>query len=110
MKALLLDAEWRPREGYRLNEREMKTKRSYNGNQVFYNPTLKMIDIPIPKPGPGEVLVKVKATGVCGSDVHFSQRDEDGYTVYPGHCKFPVVIGHEWSGQVVEADEGVESI
>jgi len=42
--------------------------------------------------------------------VYFSQRDEDGYTVYPGRCKLPVVIGHEWSGQVVEADEGVESI
>jgi len=110
MKALLLEGEWKPREGYRLSEHEEKTKSTANGNQVFYNPTLQMVDIPVPKPGPGEVLVKVKATGVCGTDVHLSQKDEAGYTVYPGHCKLPVVIGHEWSGQVVEAGQGVESL
>jgi scyllo-inosose 3-dehydrogenase len=110
MKAMLLDAEWRPRPGYRLNERERATQRGYNGSQVFYNPNLKMIEIPVPQPGPGEVLVKVKATGVCGSDVHFSQRDRDGYTLYPGHCKFPVVLGHEWSGQVAALGPGVTSL
>ena len=110
MKALLLEAEWRPRPEYRLNEREEKTKRGYNGNQVFFNPQLKMVDIPVPEPGPGEVLVKVRATGVCGSDVHIAQADEDGYIAFPGHCKLPVVLGHEWSGQVVEVGKGVDAL
>lgn len=110
MKALLLDAEWRPREGHRFSKSELETKSSYNGQQAFYNPTVKMVDIPIPQIDPGQVLVKVKATGVCGSDVHMYQKDEDGYTAYPGHCKFPCVLGHEWSGQVVEVGKNVTSL
>jgi hypothetical protein len=110
MKALLLEAEWKPREGYRLSNLEERTKSSYNGNQTFYDPNVKLVDIPVPKPGPGEVLAKVKATGVCGSDVHMYQKDEAGYTAYPGHCKFPVVLGHEWSGEVVEVGKGVETL
>lgn len=110
MKALLLEAEWKPREGYRLNLVEMATKSSYNGNQTYFNPRVKMINIPVPKPGALEVLVKVRATGVCGSDVHMCQADKDGYTAYPGHCRFPCVLGHEWSGQVVELGAGVTSL
>ena len=110
MKALLLDAEWKPKSTYRFSEHELATKSTYNGSEAFYNPTLKMIDIPVPKPTQGEVLVKVKCTGICGSDVHMSQRLADGYTAYPGHCKFPVVLGHEWSGEVVELGKGVTSL
>jgi threonine dehydrogenase-like Zn-dependent dehydrogenase len=110
MKAMQLYAEWKPREGYRPKTSELQTKSTYNGNQTFYNPTLSMIDIPVPKAAPDEVLVKVKATGVCGSDVHMSQKDADGYTAYPGHCKFPVVLGHEWSGKIVEVGEKVRSL
>lgn len=110
MRALLLEAERKPREDYHMNERERRTGCADNGGQVFYNPVLKMIDMPVPEPGPRQVLVKVKATGVCGSDVHMYQKDEDGYTAYPGHCKFPVVLGHEWSGEVVELGEGVDAL
>ena len=98
MKTLLLDAQWKPRKDYRFSELELAAKSSYNGQQVFYNPILKMVDIPMPKPKPGEVLVRPKATGVCGSDVHMSQKDKEGYTAYPGHCRFPCVLGHEWTG------------
>jgi threonine dehydrogenase-like Zn-dependent dehydrogenase len=69
-----------------------------------------MVDIPEPRPGPREVLVKVKATGVCGSDVHMYQKLDDDYTAYPGHCKFPVVLGHEWSGEVVEVGSEVNDL
>lgn len=110
MKALLLEADWKPREGHRFSETELATRSSYNGQQAFYNPTVKMVNIPQPKPGAGQVLVKVKATGVCGSDVHMYQKDKDGYTAYPGHCKFPCVLGHEWSGRVVELGKGVNSL
>ena len=44
MKALWLDAEWKPRPEYKLNERERTTKRGYRGNQVYYDPQLYMTD------------------------------------------------------------------
>ncbi|GAA2634943.1 zinc-dependent alcohol dehydrogenase [Streptomyces axinellae] len=53
-------------------------------------------------PGPGEVLVRVHAAGVCGSDreVYQGNRPE-------GYVRYPVTPGHEWSGTVAEAGEGV---
>lgn len=110
MKALLLDAEWKPKSTYRFSEHELATKSSYNGSEAFYLPTLKWTDIDVPEPGSEEVLVRVKCTGVCGSDVHMAQRLDDGYTAYPGHCKFPCVLGHEWSGEVVECGSKVKSL
>jgi len=110
MKAMLMEAEWKPRASYRFKKSELESKCTYNGNQAFYNPTLKMIDMPVPKPAPDQVLVKVKATGVCGTDVHISQKDAAGYTAYPGHLKLPVVLGHEWSGKVAEVGKEVKSL
>lgn len=110
MKAMLLEAEWKPKKSYSFSEHELATKSTYNGSEAFFGPRLSMVDIEVPKPGPGQVLAKVKATGVCGSDVHMAQKLEDGYTAYPGHCKFPCVLGHEWSGEIVELGNGVKSL
>lgn len=55
------------------------------------------INYPLPKPGPEEILVQVKACGVCGTDSHIYKGD---YRV-----QFPVIPGHEFSGIVVEAGE-----
>jgi L-iditol 2-dehydrogenase len=52
-------------------------------------------DVPQPKPGDEEILVRVKAVGICGSDVH-------GYTGKTGRRIPPIIMGHEASG-VVEA-------
>jgi L-iditol 2-dehydrogenase len=61
-----------------------------------------------PRPGPGEVLVEVGASGICHSDVNcfagaISLWGEDGKS---GFCEAPVVPGHEFSGTVVELGEG----
>ena len=56
---------------------------------------LKLIDMPIPAFGPDDLLVKVKACGICGSDVH-------GYDGSTGRRLPPIVMGHEAAG-VVEA-------
>ncbi|MGW2014288.1 zinc-dependent alcohol dehydrogenase [Streptomyces sp. NPDC001927] len=56
---------------------------------------------PVP-PGPGEALVRVHASGVCGSD-----REVYGGTRPEGYVRYPVVPGHEWSGTVAEVGEGV---
>ena len=55
-------------------------------------------DVPIPEPGPGEVLIKVKAAAICGSDRHLYNWDPSTHTwVEP-----PRVIGHEFCGEIAE--------
>ena len=107
MKALLLSATWQPKPEYTLSERELSTARAFDSSQVYVDPILRVADRPIPRPGAGEVLVKVKACGVCGSDLHIGQRDPDGYVAYADHAKLPVVLGHEFSGVVEEVGGGV---
>ena len=58
-------------------------------------------DVPTPTPGEGEVLVRVKACAVCGSDVH----GMDGST---GRRRPPVIMGHEASGQIEAVGPGVK--
>jgi len=55
-----------------------------------------------PSPGAGEVLLKVAACGVCGSDLH-AYNDDPGY----GHMQPPVTLGHECGGTIVALGEGV---
>jgi threonine dehydrogenase-like Zn-dependent dehydrogenase len=73
------------------------------GSQVWRNPRLEIRDYDIPTPGPEQVLLQVKACGICGSDVHMAQADDQGYIYYPGLTGFPSILGHEFSGVVVEA-------
>jgi L-iditol 2-dehydrogenase len=71
---------------------------------VYYGPEdLRQEDIADLKPLPGEVLLRVKACGICGSDVH-------GYLGITGRRTPPMVMGHEFSGQVAEVGEGVANI
>ena len=108
MKGLVLSADWNPRPGYQVSEFEKKTGKAVEGAQVWRHPKLELKEVPDPKPGPGQVLLKVKACGVCGSDVHFYETDQDDYILYPGLTKFPVIIGHEFSGEIVEVGPGPE--
>ncbi|MBN1307398.1 MAG: alcohol dehydrogenase catalytic domain-containing protein [Chitinispirillaceae bacterium] len=63
---------------------------------------LELVDAPIPQPGDGEVLVAVKVTGICASDVHYYAHGGIGGQ----HCVYPQSLGHECSGEVVQAPEG----
>jgi len=54
---------------------------------------LCLMDMPERKPGPGEVLIEVRATGICGTDVHVKH---DRFPYWP-----PVILGHEFSGTVI---------
>ncbi len=63
---------------------------------------LRYEEVSTPKPGDREVLVKVKATGICGSDIPRVLGD--------GAHFFPIVLGHEFSGEIVEIGEGVTSV
>jgi L-iditol 2-dehydrogenase len=57
----------------------------------------------VPRPGPGEVLVRVSAVGVCGSDTHYFDHGRIGRFVVDQ----PLVLGHEASGVIVELGPGV---
>ncbi len=56
-----------------------------------------------PDPGPGEVLVKLHAVGLCGSDLHWYQDGRVGHT----HAVFPMILGHEPVGEVLAVGPGV---
>src|SRR5690349_4940705 len=58
-------------------------------------------DVPEPQPGPDEVLVAVKACGICGSDVH----GMDGST---GRRRPPIIMGHEASGEIAASGNAVK--
>ncbi|MBC7221315.1 alcohol dehydrogenase catalytic domain-containing protein, partial [Candidatus Bipolaricaulota bacterium] len=96
MKALVLTAQWDPRPGYVVSEFEKRTGKAVEGSSVWRHPRLELKEVDRPAPGPGEVLLRVRACGLCGSDVHFYETDADGYMLYPGLTKFPTVIGHEF--------------
>ncbi len=55
---------------------------------------LCLMDMPEPRPGPGEVLIEVRASGICGTDVHVKH---DRFPYWP-----PVILGHEFSGTIIE--------
>jgi threonine dehydrogenase-like Zn-dependent dehydrogenase len=106
MKAVRLYADWDPRPDFKLGAKDIDKKQTYLGSKVWRNPRMKIEEVPVPKPGPGQVLVEVKACGICGSDVHMAQTDEEGYIWYPGLTGFPCTLGHEMSGVVVEGGPG----
>ena len=66
----------------------------------------EIVDRAVPEPGPGQLLVRVSAIGICGSDMH--AYSEGGVGENP--CHYPMVIGHEPSGVVVKTGAGVTGI
>ncbi len=67
-------------------------------------PGLDLVEAPIPQIKPDEVLVKVEATAVCGSDVHFYVWDEFAQAKLKN---LPLTIGHEFAGEIVEVGNQV---
>jgi L-iditol 2-dehydrogenase len=60
----------------------------------------------LPDPGPGEVLVRLKAVGICGSDMHyFLEGGVGGFA-----ARYPMVLGHEPGGEVAAVGKGVEGL
>lgn len=73
---------------------------------VFYaKEDLRIENIKKPMPKPGEVLIKVMACGVCGTDVHIYHGDEGAASTPP-----QTVLGHEFAGVVETVGEGVTAV
>lgn len=66
-------------------------------------PGLDLVDVPMPEPGPGEVLIEVKAGSICGTDLHIDNWDDWAAE----HVCPPVVVGHEMCGIVRAHGAGV---
>ncbi len=105
MKGVTLLADWDPRDDYKPHPKDVEGEKTYLGSKVWRNPEMKIMEHDIPEPGPEEVLIEVKACGICGSDVHMAEPDEEGYMLYPGLTGFPSILGHEFSGIVVDSGE-----
>ena len=65
--------------------------------------SFEIADLPVPQPGPEEVLIRVAACGICGSDVH-------GYDGSTGRRIPPIVMGHEAAGVVAALGDGVKNL
>jgi threonine dehydrogenase-like Zn-dependent dehydrogenase len=104
VRALKLEADWDPRPGAAatLDPADVSARLARRGNQVWRNPRISVATVPDPSPAGDEVVIRVEACGICGSDFHFVESDVDGYMLYPGLVRTPVVTGHEFAG-VVEA-------
>lgn len=71
---------------------------------VFYGKhDLRVVKYPVREPGPEEVLIQVKACGVCGTDVHIYEGDKGAAKVTP-----PTILGHEFSGVIIKTGERVK--
>lgn len=66
-------------------------------------PGAALVDVPAPRPRAGEVVVKVKATSICGTDHHVFMWNEWSRN----RIKLPRIMGHEFAGEVVELGPGV---
>lgn len=69
-----------------------------------YGSPLVLDDIPVPKPGPGQVLLRVEGAGFCHSDVHIMDGDLRVLT------RMPVTLGHENAGRVATVGAGVRTV
>ena len=67
---------------------------------------LSMVDASIPEIGDEDVLIKVRMTGICGTDVHIWKWDDWAQETIP----VPMITGHEFSGEIVELGRNVEDL
>jgi threonine dehydrogenase-like Zn-dependent dehydrogenase len=65
-----------------------------------------VLDVPPPHPGVGEVVVAVERVGLCGTDVEFFTGEMPYLS--QGHAAYPIRLGHEWAGRVVDVGAGVD--
>ena len=69
-------------------------------------PGLELTDVPEPTPGPQDVLIRVRRTGICGTDLHIESWDEWAART----IETPLVIGHEFVGEVVDVGSAVRDV
>jgi threonine 3-dehydrogenase len=74
--------------------------------KTLAEPGLWLVDVPEPEPRPGEVVLRVLRTGICGTDLHIRAWDGWARTA----IRPPVVLGHEIAGRVAAVGDGVDTV
>jgi scyllo-inosose 3-dehydrogenase len=110
MKALVLEADWDPRPPYVPSPAEIANRKATIASEVWRHPRLTLTTVPDPEFGPHEVLIRVRAVGVCGSDTHCLETDPEGYILFSGPTSLPVILGHEYAGEVVAVGSAVRDL
>ena len=67
---------------------------------------LWMQEVPVPEAGPGEVLIRIERTAICGTDMHIYKWDDWSANTVP----VPMVVGHEYGGRVAAIGSGVKRV
>ena len=67
---------------------------------------LKLMQVPVPEPKMGEVLIKIRKTAICGTDVHIYNWDPWAQQ----HIHPAMTIGHEYVGEIAQLGEGVKEL
>ncbi|UOF90414.1 NAD(P)-dependent alcohol dehydrogenase [Fodinisporobacter ferrooxydans] len=74
---------------------------------ILFEPgTIKILEREIPTPADDEALIRVKAVGLCGSDVHYYEHGKIG----PYVVRKPIILGHESAGEIVELGKNVKNL
>ncbi|MDQ7029409.1 MAG: L-threonine 3-dehydrogenase [Ardenticatenia bacterium] len=74
--------------------------------KVRPGPGLELIEVDVPRPGPDDVLIRVTATSICGTDLHIYTWDS-----WSQHrIKPPLILGHEFAGEIVEVGRHVKHL
>lgn len=103
MKALLLEAEYEPKQGRRSD--------CSAGSDIWRYPRLSVAEVSDPSlTADDDVIVRVRVTGICGSDVHCVESDEEGYIRFSGPAVLPRVLGHELSGEIAAVGPAVKKL
>ena len=110
MQAVVYEGTWDPRPRYTVSEKELASGKARVASEVWRHPKFEVRQVADPHPGPGEVVVKVRKCGVCGSDTHCYETDADGYILFSGPVRVPCICGHEYTGEVVAVGAGVRNL
>jgi D-arabinitol dehydrogenase (NADP+) len=78
---------------------DMEEKALMKAAQILAPEKTQVTTVPMPTPGPEDVLIEVRAAGVCGTDLHIFHGEYE--------ATYPIVPGHEFSGRVAAVGEGV---
>lgn len=108
MKGLFLSADWEPKKDYKITEWEINNKKAITASCVWRNSEFSLKEVEKPKVGDKDLLINVKSCGICGTDTHLIEHDDEGYVLYPGLIHLPIILGHEFSGIIIDKGKEVK--
>jgi L-iditol 2-dehydrogenase len=76
--------------------------------RVFAGGDIRLVDVAVPEPADAEVRIRVEAVGICGTDIEIVGGNMAYYTA--GLARYPVTIGHEWTGIIDAVGVGVQGL